>query len=198
MGCCGKDPPGHGRAPTNAEAGLPPNRRPWTEYDGSGHHQDKPPFKGCIFRPFLLLGPELCVGEVECCDGCCGGSDECCDIFCRCRTHRMRMCICAGPQCDEPLCPGCCHKSPAANGKVALTECCKCEACSCCSCCKPRYMGCKTLCCHCSCVQCFPCCMGCCPCGEEEQLMMDGDLKPLEDKSTTIAKGAPPQEEMER
>merc|ERR1712124_158169 len=119
-------------------------------------------------------GPTCCVCELECCD-CCSGGDKMCDILCRCRTNRMSLFLCCGPQCDDPICPGCCHKSLAANGKVGLAECCSCDCCD--SCCATRYMGCKLMCCHVSCVRCLPCYMCCCPCGEEEQVMMDGDLK---------------------
>mmetsp|Transcript_74253 Transcript_74253/g.147550 ORF Transcript_74253/g.147550 Transcript_74253/m.147550 type:complete len:132 (+) Transcript_74253:347-742(+) len=65
------------------------------------------------------------------------------------------------------------------------------------TCCATRYMGCKLLCCHMSCVKCIKPCMCLCPCCEEEQIYMDGDLKPLPQLDMTNV-GAPPSMEMDR
>ena len=70
MCCCGDPPPGYDRGPTDAERELPPDKRPWTEYDGEGQPQTKPPFKGCAFRPLLICGPACCVFELQWCREC--------------------------------------------------------------------------------------------------------------------------------
>ena len=86
------------------------------------------------------------------------------------------MCLCCGPQCDEPLLPGFCYKSLHADNLVTINEMCECDCLD--PCLAPRYLGCQFCCFHCTCVRCNPFCMGCCPFAEEEQLYMDGDLKP--------------------
>ena len=200
-------PPGFDRAPTTTECSLPPDKRPWTEYDAGGNKQLKPPFKAMHLMPCLFCGPTCIIFERACravlheplhlqhfhsllrisraadavavqwCQTCGDDADGTCDVLCRCQTHRLKMCLCCGPQCNEPLLPGCCYKSPHANSKVTLQECCELDCCD--ACCAPRYVGCQLCCVHCTCIRCLPCCMGACPCGTEEALYMDGDLKPL-------------------
>ena len=156
------------------------DKRPWTEYDSGGKKQAKPDYKACQFKTCLLTGPTCCVFEIQWCTCCGPNADTCCDICCRQQTNRLKMCLCCGPQCDEPLCPGCCHKSVGADAKVSMAECCELNCLDCCL--APRYAGCQLACCHFTCVRCLPCCVGCCaicPNGGEEQLMMDGDLQPL-------------------
>ena len=141
--------------------------------------------------------------ELQWCEACGDDADRTCDVLCRCQGHRLKMCLFCGPQCDEPLFPGCCYKSWAADAKVSMSECCEFDCCD--PCCSVRYAGCQICCCHCTCVRCMPCCVGLCCLGGEEQLFMDGDLKPLpsgdkvaphDDSSTS---DDPPQgEEMER
>ena len=173
---CFPKPPGFDRAPTNEEAGLPPDKRPWTEYNTAGDKQGKPEYKACQYKQCLCFGPTCCVLELQWCKACGEDADTTCDVLCRCHTNRMKMCLCFGPQCDEPLLPGCCYKSLHADGKVAVSECCECDCLD--PCLAPRYMGCQLCCCHVTCVRCMPCCMSCCLCGEEEMIYMDGDLKP--------------------
>jgi len=189
MCCCGDPPPGYDRGPTDAERELPPDKRPWTEYDGEGQPQTKPPFKGCAFRPLLICGPACCVFELQWCRECGKDADWCCDM-CLCRFGRCKACLCCGPQCDTPICPNFCKclSHAQARGKISMQECCEADCCD--GCCAPRYGGCQICCCHCTCVRCSVCCVDvlCC---QEEMLMMDGDLVPLY--------GAPPQAaEMER
>jgi hypothetical protein len=176
--CCGA-PPGYDRAPTNAEAGQPADKRPWTEYDASGNKQPKPEFKALSLTPCIWCGPTCCVFELQWCQACGDDADTTCDVICRCHTQRLKSCICFGPQCDEPLLPGCCYKSWHADGKVSIHECCQFDCMD--GLCAMRYAGCQWACCHCTCVRCLPCCVGICSVcgGGEEELYMDGDLKPL-------------------
>jgi len=172
----GPKPPGYDKKPTATEAKLPPDKRPWTEYDENGNRQDKPSFKGCTIRSCIAAGPACCVLELQWCMG--EDNDQCCDIMCRCRTERMNLFICCGPQCNEPLLPdfcGCCRRAKA-SGKVSAAECCSCDCLD--SCCATRYAGCQWCIFHCTCVRCCFCCVPNCCC-EEEQLYMDGDLKPI-------------------
>lgn len=190
---------------------MPPDKRPWTEYDANGNKQPKPPFKAArLAPPLLLVGPTCCVLELQWCTCCGDDADRTCDILCRCHTERLPMFLCCGPQCNEPLLPGCCYRGWHADGKsahnrasipaapalpalpsmilslggdqstlvitVTAQECCELDCLD--PCCAPRYMGCQVTCLHCTCVRCWPCCMCLCPCGEEEMLFMDGDLKP--------------------
>jgi len=180
MSCCFPKPPGFDRAPTAAEAGLPPDKRPWTEYDASGNKQPKPEVKALKLHTCLLAGPTCCVFELQWCRACGTDADTTCDVLCRCQTSRAKMCIACGPQCDEPLLPGCCYKTLHADGKATLNECCELDCLDCVL--VPRYAGCQVGCCHVTCVRCMPCFVGlcaACPNGGEEALYMDGDLKPI-------------------
>ena len=164
---------------------MPPNRRPWTQFDKNGDDNPRPPFKACLLRfPLIFFGVPCWVCEFEAPSFCCGGPDgdhdRFCDVVCRCRCNRCLKCICCGPQCDERTCkrcPCCCCRavSPMAKAKVQRKNCC-----SCCDapCGRWRMNGCKVCCCHASCVRCPPCCNNC-GCCREERLMMDGDLKPI-------------------
>ena len=170
---CLEKPPGYDRRPTNEEAGLPPDKRPWTEYDAMGNKHPKPHYKALKISPCLLFGPTCCVFELQCkpptkpcskaynssyltaaanrdlpcvclpvnahagCQACGEDADTTCDVLCRCQTHRMKMCLCVGPQCDEPLLPGCCYVGFHADGKVTLQECCELDCCD--PCLAPRY-----------------------------------------------------------
>ena len=183
MACCDGDDElkaarGLDRAPTSQEAAGPPDKRPWTEYDANGDKQEKPPFKACQPSLCLLWGPTCCVFELQWCQSCGGDADDTCDILCRCQTNRLKLCICCGPQRDDPLCD-CCAKSIAADAKVTLNEACECDCIT--NNCSFRYAGCQFCCFHVSCVKVPPCCPNCepCCCCEEEALYMDGDLKPL-------------------
>ena len=196
--CCPSKPPGFDRAPTNEEAGRPPDKRPWTEYDMNGTKQKKPPPKACECGPLLCVGPTCCIFELQWCKACGEDADRTCDVLCRCKAGRLKMCLCFGPQCNEPLCPGCCYKSTTANAKVSIAECCECDCCD--ACCSTRYAGCQICCFHCTCVRCMPCCVGLCFLGGEEMLMMDGDFRPLP-KSPDLSKtvpGGPSVQEMSR
>ena len=155
------------RGPTDEEAGWPDSERPWTEYDLNGDKQAKPDFKACQFHTCLIAGPTCCVFELQWCECCGDDADRTCDVLFRCQTNRMLMCICCGPQCNEPLLPGCCYKGTFADQKVTMRECCECDCCD--SICMYRYAGCQVLCCHCTCVKCYPCCVGLCCLGGEEQ-----------------------------
>ena len=53
---CFDKPPGFDRAPTEEEAGMPPDMRPWTEYDLEGNKQPKPHFKAMECGPILIVG----------------------------------------------------------------------------------------------------------------------------------------------
>jgi len=176
--CCGEKPPGYDRKPTEAEQALPPDKRPWTEYDSDGTKQKRPEYKAAACRPLLLCGPVCCIFELQWCQCCGEDADRTCDVCCRCQTNRLKMCLCCGPQCDQPFCTNCCDccSDAQATGKVTAQECCECD---CFDCCRSRYSGCQFCCCHCTAVGCPPCCKECCCC-QEEQLFMDGDLKPLE------------------
>ena len=93
---------GYDRRPTDQEALGPPDQRPWTEYDGHGDKQSKPPFKALGFGPCLCLGPTCCVFELQWPEWLCGSdADRCCDVVCRCQFERMRVCGCCGPQCND-------------------------------------------------------------------------------------------------
>ena len=56
---------GYDRRPTEEEAKGPPDQRPWTEYDGHGDKQPKPPFKAWSFGTCLCFGPTCCVFELQ-------------------------------------------------------------------------------------------------------------------------------------
>ena len=56
---------GYDRRPTEEEATGPPDQRPWTEYDGHGNKQPKPPFKALSFGACLCSGPTCCVFELQ-------------------------------------------------------------------------------------------------------------------------------------
>ena len=56
---------GYDRRPTEEEATGPPDQRPWTEYDGRGNKQPKPPFKALSFGSCLCFGPTCCVFELQ-------------------------------------------------------------------------------------------------------------------------------------
>ena len=56
---------GYDRRPTEEEAMGPPDQRPWTEYDGHGNKQPKPPFKALPFGAGLCCGPTCCVFELQ-------------------------------------------------------------------------------------------------------------------------------------
>ena len=128
---------------------------------------------------------------------CCGNdADRCCDVCCRCQTHRLKLFLCCGPQCDDSCeCCECCLKSPYADGKVNVAECLECDCC--CNWLGTRYSGCQLLCCHCSCVHCPAGCENSCCCCSEEQLRMDGDLVTIEWHKHHTA-GAPEGVEMVR
>ena len=178
-------PPGYDRAPTLEEALRNPDERPWTEYDANGNKQERPPYRGWMFRACLCCGPPACVWEMQLCE-CCG--DDMDAILCKCNFGRLKMCLCFGPRCDTRFCSccvgGCCGVStnPVTSVKVQAQECCECD---CFDRCAPRYSGCILLCCHCSCLQCPVGCQDHCCCNEE-QMMMDGDLKPLAPLSESI------------
>ena len=56
---------GYDRRPTEEEATGPPDQRPWTEYDGHGNKQPKPPFKALSIGACLCSGPTCCVFELQ-------------------------------------------------------------------------------------------------------------------------------------
>ena len=56
---------GYDRRPTEEEALGPPDQCPWTEYDGHGDKQSKPPFKALSFGPLCCFGPTCCVFELQ-------------------------------------------------------------------------------------------------------------------------------------
>jgi len=200
MASSDESPRGIDRKPTREELSLPPDQRPWTVYDMNGDKQKKPHLKAMRCGPCLCMGPTCLVFELEWCKA--EDADRTCDLLCRCQGHRLKTCLFCGPQCDEPLMPICCScKSAEANAKISVAEFCEFD-CFDSYCCSPRYAGCQLGCCHCTCVRCMPCCVGfccfaefysaeCCEydymsccvglcyLGGEEQLMMDGDLKPL-------------------
>jgi len=183
------------RKPTDEEAHLPPDKRPWTEYDAHGDKQPKPDFKACA--PSLcccIFGPTCCVIELQWCSLCGADADTTCDILCRCQTSRMKLFVCCGPQrndvecrdfCPCCSCCPCCHKGGlTAGAEVSAAECCECDCID--NHCGSRYSGCQPplTCIHVTCVKCPPCCADCCCC-HEEILFMDGDLKPMH-QATTI------------
>lgn len=173
------------RKPTEQELADPPDKRPWTEYDGDGNKQAKPDFKA--FAPSCcccLFGPTCCVFELQWCSHCGQDADTTCDVLCRCQTNRLKICICCGPQRDDMDCECCrscccCQRTGwFANSNLTMNECCECDCIE--NHCGWRYAGCQLpcTCCHLTCVKCPGCCTSCLCC-EEEVLYMDGDLKPL-------------------
>eukprot|EP00039_Didymoeca_costata_P029312 m.24112 g.24112 ORF g.24112 m.24112 type:complete len:197 (+) comp7577_c1_seq1:192-782(+) len=169
---------GYDRRPTEEEEDLPPDKRPWTEYDMMGNKQDRPPYKGLPCGTFCCWGSTCCVCE---CQWCCGeDNDQCCDVICLGRCERMPVCICCGPQCDDTDCCDCdccrCCSQPGRSAKVGWQECCSMDCCE--KCCAPRYAGCQFICLH---ITCIGCPAGCenCLCCKEEQLRMDGDCVPI-------------------
>lgn len=175
---------GYDRKPTESEALAPPDQRPWTEYDGMGDKQPRPPFKAIPFG-CCCGGGALCVLEFQLPQVCGPDADRCCDVCCRCQLERMMLCGCCGPQCNDVLpdvvvkyCCFCCDgQSAFASYKVAAQECCACDCIE--NACSFRYAGGQFCCCHFSCVKVPPCCPNCC-CLKEEILFMDGDLKPID------------------
>jgi len=184
--CCFDKPPGFDRKPTDAEEAQPPDKRPWTEYDARGDKQRKPPYKACAVRPCLMAGPVCCVLELQWCTACGDDADTTCDILCRCQLNRCKACICCGPQCDTPICANCCDcfSDAKASAKVTLQELVECD---CFDCCKSRYAGCQLCCCHVTFVGVPVCCKDSC-CVEEEEIYMDGDLKPCSIRNKTMAR----------
>ena len=134
--CVTSSPGGLDRKPTTEEALEPPDKRPWTEYDVDGNLQKKPDFKACAPSCCLFCGPTCCVFELQWCSACGPDADTTCDVLCRCRTNRMKLCLCCGPQRDDVDCdccirqPCCCCCQPgrmSAGARVSLAECCECE-----------------------------------------------------------------------
>lgn len=179
-------PPGYGRGPTPAEIALPPYQRPWTEYDDLGEKQPRPAYIGHGCKALACCGPVCCVWEMQLPE-CCG--EDCDALICKGKYDHLKTCLCCGPRCDQPCCklgcsgccklPCCCDLARSTAGlkrdlKISAQECCACKCCDGIT----RYSGCVLLCCHCSCLNCPSCCANllCC---REEQMMMDGDLKPL-------------------
>lgn len=138
---CLEKPPGYDRRCTNEEAGMPLDKRPWTEYDANGKKQPKPQYKALKISPCIIFGPTCCVFELQWCKMCGDDADTTCDVLCRCKTNRLKMCLCFGPQCDQPLLPGCCYVGFHADGKVTVQECCELDCCD--PCLAPRYAGCQ-------------------------------------------------------
>ena len=146
------------RKPTDEEAYLPPDKRPWTEYDMNGEKNRKPPFKACAPGLCLLFGPVCCVLEFQWCSHCGPDADTTCDVLCNCRTNRMKMFVCCGPQCDDVRCcelPCCCtciagrccccyRGEITAGAEVTCAECCECDCIS--NNCGSRYSGCQPPC----------------------------------------------------
>ena len=174
-----------------ARARRPPaptdRARPLPQYDEKGNKQEKPDIKACAPPCCICCGPKCCVLELQWCAWLCGpDADKCCDIVCRCRCNRMKLCICCGPQRDDPLwchCCMCCRgpKTVTADTKVSFNECCECDCIE--NNCGPRYAGCQLCCCHCTCLRCPAGCQNKCCC-EEERMMMDGDLVPFPKEPT--------------
>ena len=92
---------GYDRRPTEEEALAPPDQRPWTEYDGRGDKQLKPPFKALGVGPCLCFGPTCCVLELQwpewLCNrpsfepGDCDGWDGCFEVRCSQWLTRLQI-----------------------------------------------------------------------------------------------------------
>ena len=92
---------GYDRRPTDEEALGPPDQRPWTEYDGRGDKQLKPPFKALGVGPCLCFGPTCCVLELQwpewLCNrpsfepGDCYGWDGCFEVRCSQWLTRLQI-----------------------------------------------------------------------------------------------------------
>jgi len=153
------------------------NNTPWSREDGG-----RPDPKGFTCGLFGCFGPDCCVWECQCPTFCpCNESgDRLCDIFTKCECERCYCCLFCGPEIGSvsmcSCCLSCCSCCNSPFGKVRSF----CECPSLCCCCggeDNKYKGCQVCCCHCTCTRCPGMC--CCCCCGDEQIMLDGDFKPV-------------------
>ena len=197
-------PPGYGRQPTNLELRLPGDLRPWTEYDEMGVKQQQPPYLGNTCRCCGCWGAPCIVWACRCCE-CCGAEAN--EVWCKGHWERSRVFLCCGPRWDEESCARnaflvCCSEQKCCwCAEPAFAEIMRRRAAHaykqvhiaadqymhlyCCLCydwrdrCHPRMAGCTWTCLHCTCLLCPPGCqeVACC---REEQLMLDGDIRRID------------------